>query len=98
MDCIEYLGCYKDTPHRALSEYSGNGKTKDSCYADAKKAGKKYFGLQNSSGDFFHKQTSECWYGDEPYDKHGIADNCVIGGDGYNVGGAWSNAIYRING
>ncbi|KXJ15080.1 scavenger receptor cysteine-rich type 1 protein M130 [Exaiptasia diaphana] len=53
------------------------------CYKAARKAGKKYFGIQ-----FY----GECWVGDgSSYQKHGYSTNCFKG-----VGRHWTNYVYQI--
>lgn len=99
-NCIEYMGCYNDNTTRILPKFAGN-KTKESCYNAVKQITPtpQYFGLQfrNSS----NSGIAECWYGNGPYDTLGAANNCSTSSDanypGYITGGAYSNAVYKIN-
>jgi len=89
-----YLGCYGDCSlGRGLPEYTGWG-TYDSCRAIAKKANKKYFGLQFTQPD----GNSECWVGDNLNTARsmGKAGNCTKL-NGNMVGGGCSNAVYNTN-
>ena len=98
IDPYTYIGCYKDTDKRALSDYFGGLKTVSDCYNAAKAKGHKFFGLQ--FGD-------QCYGGSSGYDVHGKADdsNCMFKYGGaaespfasVECGSAWHNAVYKIN-
>ena len=78
-----FKGCYADTWNRALPVYAGNGKTFDTCKAEAEKRGINTFALQ---------YYGECWLGNNAdYAKYGPAGGC---GD---RGGAWSQNVYKKN-
>ena len=87
-----YLGCYQDCKNgRALPTFLGNGKTYDTCQAEAQKGNWQYFGLQYNQPN----GTSECWVGNDIGKgmSMGEANNCKIL-DNTTVGGGCSNAIY----
>ncbi len=101
IDCVEYKGCYKDSTQRVLPNTIGT-RNKDECYKAVKSLNPvpNYFGLQYRSTT--NPGVAECWYGNGPYDTLGAASNCITTADpkypGYVTGGAWSNAVYKING
>ena len=76
-----YLGCFKDTPDRALPVRKRSG-TVAQCVANC--SGFRYVGRQ---------WTGECWCGNEGYDKHGISEGCNC--EGSNVGG-WKNCVWDM--
>jgi hypothetical protein len=88
-----YLGCYNDcSKGRGLPTYLGNGKTYDTCQADAEAGNWDYFGLQYIQPN----GTSQCWVGNDITQgmSMGKANNCTVL-NGVNVGGSCSNAIYN---
>ena len=80
------LGCWKDTGNRALSTYTGNVSNVAQCAEKAKANGATVFGLQ---------YYGQCWLprGDDNYQKHGRAT-----GPCTDLGTAWTNHVYQING
>ena len=102
----EAVGCYKDKWDRALRNYYKNvGKLKK---AELKKTGfKPYFeacadGAKKHNYILFGIQfASECWGEKDPtrnYKMHGVATNCEksdAASDPTQVGGPWSNFVYR---
>lgn len=96
-----YVGCYLDTPQRAipLLNNGSNEYTYTTCMQEAQKQGKQYFGLQylQPSG------MSQCGITDDINEarKFGIANNCVAQTQNnmpVTYGGGWSNAIYSVQG
>jgi len=88
-----YIGCYKDSGNRAMSNYNGNGKYYDTCASASKSKGDTYFGLQYVQGN----KTAECWSNSnlDKAKQYGLATNCTQLTDGTWVGGGWSNAVYN---
>ena len=81
------LGCYIDSPNRAMPTRSPNG-NKDSCLVNARARGHNYFGLQYGG---------ECWTtsDDSPggFARYGPENRQPC----YALGGAWQNHVYRRN-
>ncbi len=53
-----------------------------------------HFGMQDGHGG-----VGECWVGTNPkFDQLGPADNCLSkDSEGHILGGAWSNAVYKMD-
>ena len=82
----EHLGCYKDTPNRAMpvSLPRGSNLLQD-CKQAAAFRGYTVFGIQNRV---------ECWSGPNApntYNKYGSSTVCRNG-----LGGSWANDVYQI--
>lgn len=90
-----YYGCYGDNKDRAMNLHNrGSQKyTNDECQKIAKKNGRKYYGLQNSTSG----KNAQCVLSDDLSKamKYGKATNCTKLSDGSYSGGGWSNAIYN---
>lgn len=95
--CLEAVGCYKDTPARAIpnlvKNFRGNidwyniSNTIEDCANVVQETGYQVFGMQ---------YYGECWGGNADtvqYDKYGIAPSrmCWNG-----VGKNWANYVYKI--
>lgn len=97
---VKFVGCYKDTSTRALPTLAGTGMSMAQCITAAKNAGVPYFGMQNGNAA---TGLGECWLGSDPT-KFGVATNCnpitnaatLQANPGAQMGGPWSNAVYRL--
>lgn len=86
------LGCYKDTPDRALVKFLGTVTNTDShlnifrdCKDLAESHGYKFLGVQNKK---------ECWgWNETTYDRHGCSHDCTTSGE-YGIGLDWANYVY----
>jgi hypothetical protein len=91
-----YLGCFQDNSDRAMSLYNGGAQLYDfeQCQKAAVEQGTTYFGLQNSSTG----KNAQCALSSDltSVQKYGPATTCTMTGEGYNSGGAWSNAVYNV--
>ena len=94
---IKYVGCYKDAKDRALGEdpiETSNSMTTRSCIATCANKGYEYAATQYGS---------QCFCGNDGFDKHGKADNknnkCNMqcSGDKNAIcGGSWTNSVYKV--
>jgi hypothetical protein len=92
-----YLGCYGDSPNRAMPLYNNGSQqyNNEQCQQIAQQNGATYYGLQNStSGTTAQCALSNNWGQTSEY---GTAGNCTQIGDGSWSGGGWSNAVYNTN-
>ncbi len=94
----KYLGCFKDTPTRALPIFSGTTTVKD-CAVKARDKKSKYFGLQY--GNATPGKAGECWMSnadERKYDMFGSSDRCNFFKDINDevVAGPDSNAVYEL--
>jgi len=86
----KYLGCYKDTPTRALPKLLGH-LTLPECVKRVRQSNNKIFGMQYNNG--IGGDRAECWTGnDAGYARYGPANNC----GSKKLGGTWANAIYKV--
>jgi hypothetical protein len=92
-----YLGCYGDTPNRAMALYSNGSQTFDNaqCQYAAQLNGFAYYGLQNSTSG----TTAQCTISNDwsQASEYGTAGNCTKIGDGSYSGGGYSNAVYNTS-
>ena len=92
-----YIGCYKDKSMRAMTNTSsGKYVPLDECKKYAEDGDYSYYGAQNKDG----KDNGWCVASNDlKYSqKYGVANNCTKNSLGEFVGGAWSNAIYSMDG
>jgi len=96
-----YVGCYTDSPNRAM-DYTvlsngtvGNpngpynwGMNVDSCRQTATNSNFKYYAIQAGSVCFLSNDINKT-------KKYGVAGNCS-GSGGNIVGGGWSNSVYSV--
>lgn len=92
-----YLGCYGDSPNRAMELFNNQSQQYNlqQCQQIAKQNGSSYFGLQNSqSGD-----SAQCGLSNDLAQalEYGKAGNCTKLSDGSWSGGGWSNAVYNTS-
>ena len=90
-----YLGCYRDSPVRAMPLANNGSQTYNyqTCQQAAQDGGFNYFGLQNSiSGS-----NAQCGLTNDigSATKYGKAGNCTKLSDGTWSGGGWSNSVYN---
>ena len=90
-----YLGCYRDSPVRAMPLISNGAHSYNyqTCQQAAQDSGSQYFGVQDSiSGS-----NAQCGLTSDPASatRWGKAGNCTKVSDGTWSGGAWSNAVYN---
>jgi len=92
-----YLGCYGDSPNRAMPLYNGGSQEYNlqQCQQIAQQNGAAYFGLQNSTSG----TTAQCALSNNfaQTTEFGPAGNCTQLSDGTWSGGGWSNAVYNTN-
>lgn len=83
----QHIGCYKDTPDRAMPVKLTNIATDllQSCTQIALMKNYTVFGIQ--FGECFSGPTAQ-----HTYDKYGKSTACMDG-----VGGFWANDVYRIH-
>ena len=96
-----YLGCYGDSPNRAMELYNNGSQQYNlqQCQQIAQKNGSSYFGLQNSQSG----QNAQCGLSNDLSQalQYGKAGNCTKisdgtwSGNGSTSGGGWSNAVYN---
>lgn len=102
-----YIGCYKDSGDRALTQFSDH-KTVAECNDIAKAANSPYFGMQYWQTDRGENNLpgtkAQCWYKPESTletsTKYGQVSNgssnyCKQGTNGFILGDSFSNAIYK---
>jgi hypothetical protein len=90
-----YLGCYGDSPNRAMTAYNNGAQqyNLEQCQQIAQQNGSTWFGLQNStSGTNAQCFLSGNW---EMTTEYGPAGNCTQLSDGTYSGGGYSNAVYN---
>ena len=92
-----YLGCYGDSPNRAMPLYNNGSLEYDNaeCQQIAQQNGFTYYGLQNSTSG----TNAQCALSNDISQsmEYGIAGNCTKISDGSWSGGGWSNAIYNTS-
>ena len=89
-----YVGCYGDTPNRAMQNTSNNQWLPFSqCQQLAESGGFTYFATQASgNGNGWCAASNDL----SQSTQYGVANNCTQN-DGTWMGGSWSNAIYSLN-
>jgi hypothetical protein len=92
-----YIGCYRDKPHRTMNMYD-KGRQKfnnESCQQAAESRGAAYYAIQNSRSG----QNAQCFTSSNlgQTQKYGVAKNCTQIADGSWTGGGWSNAVYSTS-
>lgn len=107
---LNYQGCYTDKGERSLPHKAPNNMNLDDCYTYALEQGDNYLGLQywgNGNPQDPSKVLGECWSG-STLPTYGSATNCTPSPNGltaaldasgqnpYQVGSAWSNAVYQL--
>lgn len=91
-----YIGCYKDTSIRAMTNTSNNQYLNlDQCRDLAVKNKMKYYGAQDAHGG----DNGWCVGSNDlaSAQKYGLANNCTKNSKGNLMGGPWSNAIYSAD-
>ncbi len=92
-----FLGCYGDTPNRAMALYNNSSQQYNNaqCQQIAQQNGYAFYGLQNSTSG----TTATCGLSNDfaQTTQYGIAGNCTKISDGSWSGGGWSNAVYNTS-
>jgi hypothetical protein len=97
-----YKGCYTDgvNSQRVFNQMVSN-QSLAQCNTLAKTAESPYFGMQywQSAGGVTAMDTGECWFKKgstlQSAQSQGSSTSCVIGTRSYNIGGAYTNAVYQ---
>lgn len=95
---MSYIGCYRDTANRAMSNTSNGGYLSlDKCQQLAREQGFKYYGGQDGRKDSNGIWNVWCTGSNDltSAQKYGSATNC-INANGTMLGGGWSNAVYNV--
>jgi len=91
-----YIGCYTDTPDRAIPNTSNDQYLPlEQCRQLAKDQNLAYFGTQDAHGgdNGWCTGTNDL----SSASKYGIANNCTKNSGGNPMGGPWSNAVYSTD-
>jgi|TARA_B110000093_G_C12970945_1_gene412439 predicted transcriptional regulator len=97
-DPPKYMGNYFDAPKRALPINPPNGKgnthSVETCNKAAGSKGYKYFAVQDGK-----EGTSQCFMGNDwsQATQYGLAEPWGKDSKGRDVGGSWTNAVYKID-
>jgi len=92
-----YLGCYGDSPNRAMTIYNNGAQSYNlnQCQQIAQQNGYSLFGLQNSTSGSY----AQCALSNDlaQASEYGPAGNCTKIPNGTWSGGGYSNALYNTN-
>nr|XP_039249479.1 uncharacterized protein LOC120327143 isoform X1 [Styela clava] len=96
---FNYIGCYKDTGNRAISQADGRFQTLRDNYKQRRNAIRKCAMVASSLGYKVFAVQNGGWcatgkHAHLTYGKYGLSSNCKEGGKG----GVWANAVYAVNG
>ena len=94
-----YVGCYGDSPNRAMQNTSNNQWLPFSeCQQLAQDGGFSYFATQAGGQPYAAEGSGWCAASNDLQQamEYGVATNCAVQ-NGNWMGGGWSNAIYSLN-
>jgi len=94
-----YVGCYGDSPNRAMQNTSnGQWLPFSQCQQLAKDGGFSYFATQAGGPPSAAEGSGWCAASNDLSQamEYGVANNCTVQ-NGNWMGGGWSNAIYSLN-